>query len=102
MLEEDNDSKEVQDIKQDIFGLFDDLTFDSDISKSFNDYDENFDILYFTAMFFFNYLIEQKGKNKEINGEKYDSFIKKARDLIDTEGYASGIVSYKYEIGNFD
>ncbi|WP_302051073.1 hypothetical protein [Lactobacillus helveticus] len=38
----------------------------------------------------------------EINGEKYDFFIKKARDLIDTEGYASGIVSYKYEIGNFD
>ncbi|NRN85473.1 hypothetical protein IMAU30040_01418 [Lactobacillus helveticus] len=52
--------------------------------------------MYYTAMFFFDYLIEQKGINKGTDFFNYDSFIKKAQKLINEEGYASDIIAYEY------
>lgn len=48
-------------------------------------------------MFFFDYLIEQKGINKGTDFFNYDSFIKKAQKLINEEGYASDIIAYEYD-----
>lgn len=102
MLEEDNDCDEVKKIKERIFYLFEDLSMDGALSDEFNDFEENFDILYYTSMFFFDYLIEQKGRNKGTNFFNYNSFIKKAQDLIDDEGYASDIIAYEYDHGVYD
>lgn len=101
LFEEENDSNKVENIKQDIFDLFYDLANGSEINPTFDNFDENFRILYFTAMFFFDYIVELKGKNKEINGEIHNSFIEKAEDLIDLEGYASRIITYEYEVKNY-
>ncbi|MGE9934522.1 hypothetical protein ACQRB9_00005 [Lactobacillus johnsonii] len=101
LFEEENDSNKVENIKQDIFDLFYDLANGSEINPTFDNFDENFRILYFTAMFFFDYIVELNGKNKEINGEIHNSFIEKAEDLIDLEGYASRIITYEYEVKNY-
>lgn len=53
-------------------------------------------------MFFFNYLIEQKGINKGTDFFYFDSFIKKVQKLIDEEGYASNIAAYEYDNGTFE
>ncbi|WP_251717083.1 helix-turn-helix domain-containing protein [Lactobacillus agrestimuris] len=102
MLEEENDSNKVEELKQNIFNLFEELSSYGEFSDKFNDFDENFEVMYYTAMFFFNYLIEQKGINKRTDFFNYDSFIKKSRRLIDEEGYASDIVAYEYDNGNFE
>lgn len=102
MLEEENDSNEVKELKQNIFDLFNDLSIYGEFSDKFNDFDENFEVMYYTAMFFFNYLIEQKGINKGTNFFNYNSFIKKAQKLIDEEGYASNIIAYEYDNGIFE
>lgn len=52
LFEEENDSNKVENIKQDIFDLFYDLANGSKINPTFDNFDENFRILYFTAMFF--------------------------------------------------
>ena len=102
MLKEENDSNKVEELKQNIFNLFEDLSSYGEFSDKFNDFDENFEVMYYTAMFFFNYLIEQKGINKRTDFFNYDSFIEKSRRLIDEEGYASDIVAYEYDNGNFE
>ena len=85
-----------------IFWLFEDLSMDGTLSDKFNDFEENSDVLYYTSMFFFDYLIEQKGINKETNFFNCNSFIKKAQDLIDDEGYAGDIIAYEYDHGVYD
>lgn len=56
---------------------------------------------YILLLCFFDYIVELKGKNKEINGEIHNSFIEKAEDLIDLEGYVSRIITYEYEVKNY-
>lgn len=102
ILGEENDNDEVQKIKDKLFDLFEELSSYGEFSDKFNDFDENFEVIYYTAMFFFDYLIEQKGINKGTDFFNYDSFIKKAQKLIDEEGYASDIVDYEYNNGNFE
>lgn len=102
MLEEETNSDEVNKIKEKIFWLFEDLSMDGALSDEFNDFEENSDVLYYTSMFFFDYLIEQKGINKETDFFNCNSFIKKAQDLIDDEGYAGNIIAYEYDHGVYD
>ena len=102
ILGEENDNDEVQKIKDKLFDLFEELSSYGEFSDKFNDFDENFEVIYYTAMFFFDYLIEQKGINKGTDFFNYDSFIKKAQKLINEEGYASDIVDYEYNNGNFE
>lgn len=102
MLEKENDSDKVKELKQNIFDLFEELSRYGEFSEKFNDFDENFDVMYYTAMFFFNYLIEQKGINKGTDFFYFDSFIKKVQKLIDEESYASNIAAYEYDNGTFE
>ncbi len=92
MLEEDKESKEIVQAKESVFDFFNNMEFGYD--KKLQDYDENFDLLYYTALFFFNYLIDQKKLNKF--HDENAPFIKKAEDLIDGYGYAAEIISREY------
>lgn len=100
IYDSENDNEKVLKIKEKLFDLFEDLSDYGEFSDKFNDFDENFEVMYYTAMFFFDYLIEQKGINKGTDFFNYDSFIKKAQDLINDEGYASDIIAYEYDDAN--
>ncbi|MBW7988201.1 hypothetical protein [Lactobacillus helveticus] len=61
IYELENDNVEVQKIKDKLFDLFEELSNYGEFCDQFNDFDENFEVMYFmyyTAMSFFDYLIE--------------------------------------------
>ena len=68
-----------------------------EFSAYFNSYDNNADLIFYTSMFFFSYLIE---KQKIVKDESFESkdFLKKAENLIDNESIASNIIAVMYDM----
>ena len=95
--DEDENNKNLCKIKDEIWDVFNDLESMGEFSAYFNSYDNNADLIFYTSMFFFSYLIE---KQKIVKDESFESkdFLKKAENLIDNESIASNIIAVMYDM----
>lgn len=72
--------------KEKIFDFFNDIDWDY-IDSAFQDYEENWDLISSTAIFFFNFLVEQKKLYQDSKILKYSSFIEHWNTWWGTNSY---------------
>ena len=97
MLEEEKDNNAIKNLKEKIFDLFEELSSYGDISKLFKNYNQNFDLIYWTALFFFNYLIGQRMEGNKDSYFKDVDFIDKVKDVLIYNSYSAEIIAYEYD-----
>lgn len=97
MLEEETDSEPLKKVKEKIFKIFHELEFCGDISQDFKNYEDNFDLLYWTGLFFFNFIVGQREIVKDNPYFKNINFIEEITDVLTQRSYSGELIYYKYE-----
>lgn len=91
-LEREYDSEDLKEVKLRIFDFFNDFNFDPLLIDQFHNFNDNFDVIYNTGLFFFNYIVEQKKLYKGSNSLKFKNFVKKARNFLAENGYSTDLM----------
>ena len=97
MLEGETDSEPLKKVKEKIFKIFHELEFCGDISQDFKNYEDNFDLLYWTGLFFFNFIAGQREIVKDNPYFKNINFIEEITDVLTQRSYSGELIYYKYE-----
>ena len=97
MLEGETDSEPLKKVKEKIFEIFHELEFCGDISQDLKNYEDNFDLPYWTGVFFFNFIAGQREIVKDNPYFKNINFIEKITDVLTQRSYSGELIYYKYE-----